>query len=115
VKLVADESIEGPTVAQLRTDGQEIIYVAELEPGITDIQVLAIARQSQAMLLTADKDFGELVFRLREPHFGVLLLRLMEGDLIENATLTSRVFKEHGHELIGRFSVLTRRGLRIRN
>ena len=63
---------------------------------------------------TKYKDFGELVYRNRESHFGVLLLRLADGEIDENATATSAVLAEHGDEMRHRFSVLTPRGLRIK-
>ena len=59
MKLVADESVEGPTVERLRRDGHNLVYLAELEPGIGDPDVLSLARAHAAILLTADKDFGE--------------------------------------------------------
>lgn len=71
MKLVADESVEGPTVQSLRATGHEVLFIAEDSPGIEDTAVLAIARREQALQLTADKDFGELVFRNRERHYGV--------------------------------------------
>jgi predicted nuclease of predicted toxin-antitoxin system len=40
-----------------------VLYVAEQEPGITDDDVLNLANQGNSLLLTADKDFGELIFR----------------------------------------------------
>jgi predicted nuclease of predicted toxin-antitoxin system len=63
VNLFCDESIDKQIVDRLRRDGHSILYVAELSPGITDDQVLAQANALQAPLLTADKDFGELIFR----------------------------------------------------
>ena len=66
MKLVADESVEGPTVEFLRRDGHHVLYVAELEPGMQDPDVLELAWSEQAVLLTADKDFGDLVFRRRD-------------------------------------------------
>jgi len=76
VNLVADEDVDGPVVQRLRNDGHDIIYVADLSPGVTDDDVLRQANDRGALLLTADKDFGELVFRQRLVHSGVLLLRL---------------------------------------
>ena len=114
MKLVADESVEGPTVERLRRDGHNVLYVAELHPGIADSDVLSFAFTEQSLLVTADKDFGELVYRNRESHFGVLLLRLADGEIDENATATSAVLAEHGDEMRHRFSVLTLRGLRIK-
>jgi predicted nuclease of predicted toxin-antitoxin system len=53
-----------------------VLYVAEMDPGISDEKVLAAANDINALLLTTDKDFGELVYRLRRISAGVLLIRL---------------------------------------
>jgi len=63
-------------VRGLRSAGHEVTYVAELAPGIADEAVLALARERNAVLVTADKDFGELVFARNLPHAGVILIRL---------------------------------------
>jgi predicted nuclease of predicted toxin-antitoxin system len=114
VRLVADESVEGPTVYALRDAGHEVLFIAETSPGIEDSEVLAVARREEALLLTADKDFGELVFRNRESHYGVLLIRSPEHNLGENAANALTAIRQHGHELMGRFSVLAGGALRIR-
>ncbi|MFN7920207.1 MAG: DUF5615 family PIN-like protein [Bryobacteraceae bacterium] len=111
---MADESIEGPTVSALRASGHEVLFVAEVSPGIEDAEVLGIARRERALLLTADKDFGELVYRNREPHCGVLLIRSLESDTGENASNAVIAIRQHGQELLNRFSVLAGRVLRIR-
>jgi len=114
VKLVADESVEGPTVSALRSAGHSVLFIAETSPGIEDAEVLAIALREQALLLTGDKDFGELVFRNREPHCGVLLIRSPEDGAGENAANTLAAIQQHGPALLNRFSVLVGRALRIR-
>lgn len=48
---------------RLRHDGHDVLYVAKLSPSITDEEVLQQANDRGALLVTADKDFGELVFR----------------------------------------------------
>jgi predicted nuclease of predicted toxin-antitoxin system len=63
MNLLADESIDRPIVVRLRQEGHIVRYIAELEPGISDDKVLEIANNEAAPLLTADKDFGELVYR----------------------------------------------------
>ena len=50
MNLVADESVEGPTVNRLRRDGHSVVYVAELDPGIGDPDVLAIATRERTLL-----------------------------------------------------------------
>ena len=114
MKLLANESVEGPTVSALRKAGHSVLSIAETTPGIEDTAVLAIAVKEEALLLTADKDFGELVFRNHEEHYGVLLIRSVEDDLEENAANTLAAIEQHGPELLNRFSVLAGRGLRIR-
>ena len=76
MKLLADESIDRGLVDRLRSDAHTVEYVAELDPGIDDDTVLHRANQSGALLVTADRDFGELVFRLGRIHAGVVLIRL---------------------------------------
>jgi predicted nuclease of predicted toxin-antitoxin system len=76
VTIVADESVDRQIVDRLRAFGHDIRSIAELEPGIDDEEVLQMSRESNAVLLTADKDFGELVFRNRQIHSGILLIRL---------------------------------------
>ena len=105
MRLVADESVEGPTVTALRAAGHLVLFIAETSPGIEDSEVLVIARKEQALLLTADKDFGELVFRNREPHCGVLVVRSQEDDPDENAANALAAIHQNGPELLNRFSV----------
>jgi len=63
VKLVADEGIDRQIVRRLREEGHEVLYVAELQAGITDDEILRLAAEDASLLITADKDFGDLVFR----------------------------------------------------
>ena len=75
MKLLADESVDRQIVHRLREDGYTVQYVAETEPGIPDEVVLGLAKQDADVLVTADKDFGELVFRRRLLASGILLGR----------------------------------------
>ena len=76
MNLVADEGVDRAVVERLRPDGHEVIYVAELSPSVSDEEVLRQANARNAVLLTTDKDFGDLVFRQGLAHYGVVLLRL---------------------------------------
>ena len=81
---------------------------------MTDDVVLARAYGEGVILITADKDFGELVYRRRRPHAGVLLLRLAGLDEAAKCDLVSQAVGEHGVDLAGAFSVLDGNTLRIR-
>lgn len=76
MNLVADESIDGPIVERLRASGFEVVAVADVSPGLGDDEVLSLANDRQAVLLTGDKDFGDLVFRLGRVSAGVILVGL---------------------------------------
>ena len=76
MKLLADENLDLSVVARLREAGHQVLAVAEMEPGISDDVVLDRANSEAAMLLTEDKDFGELAFRQFLIHHGVILVRL---------------------------------------
>ena len=62
MKLLADEGVDRPIVERLRESSHQVWYVAEMEPGISDETVLDMANREEAVLLTVDKDFGELYF-----------------------------------------------------
>jgi len=114
MKLLADEGVDRPVVLRLRAEGHEVDYIAELAPGITDDEVLARANGADALLLTADKDFGELVFRRGQLHAGVVLLRLFGVPQAIKADIVANSLRTHGAEMMGAFSVITDKSLRIR-
>jgi predicted nuclease of predicted toxin-antitoxin system len=108
MSLLADEGVERQVVERLRRDGHTVIYVAEMEPGIADNLVLERANSVAAILLTADKDFGELVFREGQlSSGGVVLIRLggLSADL--KAQAVSDAFREHASEFPNHFSVVS--------
>ena len=115
MKLVADESVDFPIIEALRTAGHDVLAVVELAPGINDETVLEMANRGQALLLTADKDFGELVYRLRRVHWGVILIRLAGLGPQEKAALVARIFQTRGSEFRDAFVVITRNTVRVRS
>ena len=114
MKIVADENVDQQIVDRLRADGHEVLFVAELDPGIDDEAVLLRGRETNAILLTADKDFGELVFRQHLVHAGVLLIRLAGIEPDAKAALVAAIFDRHGEELSAGFAVLSERSFRLR-
>jgi len=114
VILVANEGVDRPVVERLRQDDHDVVYVAELSPSITDEEILQLANARSAVLLTADKDFGELVFRQGLVHSGVLLLRLAGLVNATKAEIVAEVCRTRAAELIGAFSVISPGQVRIR-
>lgn len=61
MRFVCDEGVERHVVDDLRSGGHAVVYVAELSPGISDDEVLELAIRDGALLVTSDKEKGELV------------------------------------------------------
>lgn len=112
--FLADESVDRPIVARLRADGHVVAAIAEDAPSLPDDAVLARAVAAGVVLLTSDKDFGDLVYRDRLPHAGILLMRLFGLSEQEQCDVVARAVATRGAELPDAFSVLTRDALRVR-
>ncbi len=114
MNLLADECVDRPIVERLRQDGHVVLYVAEMEPGIDDDVVLDQANRQNAILLTADKDFGELIFRLNRIYAGVVLLRLAGLSMEMKSDIASTALSSHATEIEGAFSVVSPGIVRVR-
>jgi len=115
VNLLADESVDAPIVERLRSDGHNVVSVAELSPSITDDEVLDRANSGPFPLVTGDKDFGELVFRLHRVTHGVILIRLHGLSLPVKAALVADAIRLHGAEMLHVFTVISPGMVRIRH
>ena len=107
MNIVADESVDSGIVERLRQAGHEVRYVAEMEPGLPDDAVLDLATREGAVLLTADKDFGEMVFRLRRFSRGIVLLRLAGLSAARKADIAATAVNDHAADLAESFTVIT--------
>lgn len=75
-KFLADENVPSVVVEALRRAGVDIVWVRDIFPGIRDEEVLALAQAEGRILLTFDKDFGEMAFEKGKTAApGVILLR----------------------------------------
>lgn len=72
--FTADENVNSQVVRSLRNAGHIVYHVAEQSAGATDEKVLELARKTDSVLITTDKDFGEMVFRQRKLVPGVILV-----------------------------------------
>lgn len=114
MKILADECVDHGIVVRLRKDGHDVNYVAEMSPGIIDEEVLVLASDDRTLFVTADKDFGELIFRQGYVKRGIVLYRLAGLSTSDKADIISRAIAGHGDELLQAFSVITEKAIRIR-
>lgn len=115
MNLLADESVDQPIVEQLRIDGYNVLYVSEMEPSSRDEIVLQRANKHNELLVTADKDFGELVYRQGLVHLGVILIRLAGLSPQTKAQIVSKVIGERAVEMPDAFTVISPGLVRIRH
>ena len=114
MKFLADEGVNKPIVTMLRDAGFDISYILELTPGATDETVLELAYSQQRILITQDKDFGELVFRLHQPHHGIVLIRLEGYTPHFKAEIVTHFLQQHEVEMFNGFTVIQPTAIRIR-
>jgi hypothetical protein len=115
VNIIADESVDRFIVERLRHLGYEVEYIAEISPGISDELVLRKANQVPGLLLTGDKDFGEMVFKEgASASAGIILIRLSGLETSVKIQTVVKVFEDHGDELMNYFTVISPHGVRLR-
>lgn len=113
--ILADESVDFNVVRWLRREEEvfEIQTIIETTPGISDEEVLKAANDLEAILLTEDSDFGELVFRLQIPNHGIIFLR-MGGERVEDKiNRLQLLFENYRDQLADSFSVVTIQKIRV--
>jgi predicted nuclease of predicted toxin-antitoxin system len=99
LRILADESVEGEVVARLRGEGHDVAYIPEASAGVGDDEVLARANAEGRVLLTEDKDFGDLAFFYGNRSLGVVLLRAHGADVEAKASLVAEVLETQEDEL----------------
>lgn len=106
MQILADENLPGPMVARLRQDGFEVIAIKEVAAGVDDTVVMQAANERSVMLVTQDRDFGELVVRRELPILGVILVQLERLPLATQIERLSECLQVGLAEFVGHFTVV---------
>jgi predicted nuclease of predicted toxin-antitoxin system len=114
MQFLADESCDAAVVRVLRNAGHDVMAVAEQSPGADDRMVIDLARRTDRILLTEDKDFGQLVFATQRHTAGILLLRYPARARHQIARDVAMLVEVRAHRLRGRFVVMQPGRVRIR-
>ena len=116
MRFLLDQSADARLIAVLHHRGHDAIRVGrELPPGLPDTDVLAFAVQANRILITDDRDFGELVFRRLKPHTGVIYLRLGPDATLPIMTARLGYVLDHYADQLDEFLVVTRHEVRVRS
>lgn len=114
LKFVLDVGVGNHVNRLLVGLGYDTLLISSLDPSMADVEILAIAERDFRMVVTMDKDFGELVFKSRRPHNGVLLLRLEDATGSEKAAIMKFLVEKFEAKMAGNFCVFQNGRLRIR-
>lgn len=106
MKFLLDEDLSKKLALYLSQLGHTVWRVKKINPGISDYQILELALSKDSILITADKDFGELVFKEKLAHCGVILLRLQDESPDNTIKAIQRLMPQFS-EIKNRFVVVT--------
>lgn len=114
MNFLLDESAEFRLAGFLTNEGHDVKAIAHDYPAsLTDEVVLAIALRERRILITNDRDFGELIFRNHMLHTGVIYFHLSDQSLETKLSWLARILTEYADHL-HRFLVVNEQGVRIR-
>jgi len=114
MKFLVDECTGTSVVACLRDEGYNAVAVVEVMPEADDGEILDRAVSENRVLVTNDKDFGEMIFRSGRAHRGVVLLRLRDERAANKVRMMKVALAQVGEGLRNHYVVVTEAGIRVR-
>jgi predicted nuclease of predicted toxin-antitoxin system len=115
VRFLLDEGLPLRLGAYLSSQGHDVSSIGSDHPyALSDRAILAIGWEERRIILTNDKDFGDLIFHERLPHAGVILFRLGYEPLDGRVARLERVLTDYAAQL-DCFIVVTAQAVRVRS
>jgi predicted nuclease of predicted toxin-antitoxin system len=107
MRLLANENFPVPSIRLLRTSGHDVAAIMEDSPGITDVEVLERAVLEARIIVTFDRDYGELIYKRKLPSpIGIIYCRFIPNWPEEAAERLLTLFATDHIMLEGQFTVL---------
>lgn len=113
MKFLADVNIEKAIVDELRGLGYDTVWIAEEDPYLDDLSIFKITQKENRVLLTNDKDFGEIVFRQKLTPAGIILFRIKGQDVREKVKLLKKLLASNEGRIMKHFVVVTKEKVRL--
>ena len=116
MRFLADENVSRIVIERLRDNGHDVISIAETRPGVPDSDILNAAEADSCILITEDRDLGEMVVRQRLGLGlrGVILLELDRLSNTAEADAVADVVSAHAERLAGNLVVIEPGRIRVR-
>lgn len=114
LKFIVDVGVGRSIEEWLKSQDFKILTIRSINPEMEDFQIIQFANTEDGIIITMDKDFGELVFKENIKHKGVLLLRLEDAVSEEKLAVIQNIISKHLEILKNNFSVYQNGKLRTR-
>lgn len=114
IKFLMDVGVGKKVELWLLDHGYNVKNVRDINPKIPDHEILKIAVTEGRMVVTMDKDFGDLVYNSGQPHAGVLLLRLEDANSDEKIKVVKSILEKYSERIFNNFCVYKDGKLRIK-
>jgi len=114
LKLLFDVGVSRKAELYFRDIGFDVVSIREINQSMEDRGILELAVKEERLVITMDKDFGELVYNSKNMHSGVLLLRMEDAGWKQKIDVLSEIFSKYSEDIRGNFSVYHAGKLRIR-
>ncbi len=114
IKFIVDVGVGRSIEKWLISENFIVLSVSSINPEMSDIEIIKLATDEDAIIITMDKDFGELVFKNHFLHKGILLLRLEDAVAEEKLAAIQNILTDHQKKLKNNFSVYQNGKLRTR-
>jgi len=98
MKVLLDSCVWGKARVDLESRGYDVVWAGDWPQDPGDEEILRRAHAEGRILVTLDKDFGELAVLQRRAHCGIL--RLVNIAARRQAGVCARVLHAHGAELM---------------
>ncbi len=113
MKFLVDECVGSSVANWLKQKSFDAVSIYDNFRGISDDVVLDKALSENRILITSDKDFGEMIFKNKKLHCGVLLLRLSNERPSNKISVLENILKDYAQDLPGNFVVATEQAIRV--
>jgi len=113
LKFIADINVEKPIVDYLKEKGYDVKWFSDYNCEILDQDLLKIARAEKRILITNDKDFGELTFLQKKLSSGIILLRIKRQKADDKVKILKKVFQNYRDKILNNFVIITDKKIRF--
>lgn len=112
--ILADENIYHSIIQAIREIGIEVYSIYENSRGLSDVEIVELSKNPPRIILTEDKDFGDLAFAFQVKNISVILLRYSFEETEKITQILIDLLTSKAAELKGKFTTITTKKIRIR-